>query len=591
MIRHAGFVVQVIALILLAVVGGCRKPTGSGSSGSAASYDPRKDPLVNPPAMFEPVPADAAQVESNETLFLQLDGSPNTLNPLFLSSHYESLAAGMLSINLYTWDKDFKWRPNEEIVESFHESEDHTTFTVKMKPGFTWHDGTPFNAHDVVYSWQQILDPQVPCMTEKAQAETIKECVATDDLTVRYVFKEPLATSKWNLSFPLIPKHIFEKDKTANPDLKTGEYYNQQNRHPVGNGSYHIVEWKENDKIVMERWESYKGNKPYFKRIVFRIIPDHNVSLLSFEKEDIDVYERLTAQQFARETAGGVFSRVGHKAWGPQWAFGYIGWNMDGSNPFFADIRVRKALTHALNIPMILDKIYFNLATPCYGIFHPDSWMYNPEVKPLEFDPTKSAALLDEAGWKVDPGDGWRYKEVSGSKVRFEFTLLIPQGSPTGPQIAAIFQEELKRLGVELKTRILEWATFMEKVQKHEFQAEVAAWGTGTDPDTNWNLWRTEEYKTGRNYGGYSNPRVDRLFELARKEFDFDARKKLYQEIHKLIYDDQPYIWIYNAPTLAAFNKRIRGVVLGPRGIYGFDPSVVGWWVAKGQAKHTAALP
>lgn len=589
--RTATRVLLGLALTAILLPAGCRRPPPTTSAPAEAAYDPKKDPLVNPPSLFEPPPKDPARIAADDTLYLQLDGSPNTLNPLFLSSLYEDLASGTMYTGLITWDKAFTWRPNEELVESFQESDDHTTFTIKMKPGFKWQDGVPFTAHDVVYSWQQVLDPRVPALAAKSTTEPIKECIAVDDLTVKYVQPEALATARWNLEIPLIPKHIFEKEKAAHPDLKTGDYYNYQARHPIGNGAYRFVEWKENDRIVVERWEEYAGRKPYFKRIVFRIIPDHNVSLLSFEKGDVDVIDRLSAQQFARETNTESFARVGCKAWGTSWDFGYIGWNMDGSNPFFKDRRVRLAMTHALNIPLILNKVYYNLATRCLGIFHPTSWMFNPEIKPLDYDLKKSAVLLDEAGWKVDPNNGWRYKEIDGNKVQFEFTLMMPQGSPSAPKIAAIFQEDLKRIGVSMKTREIEWSAFLEKTTKHEFQADTAGWGTGTDPDTNWNLWRTEEYKTGRNYVGYSNPKVDELFVKGRKEFNFEARRKIYQEIDKLIYDDQPYTFIYNAPILSAINKRIHGVQLSPRGIYGFDPSYTAWWAPRGQAKPVVAKP
>jgi peptide/nickel transport system substrate-binding protein len=207
--------------------------------------------------------------------------------------------------------------------------------------------------------------------------------------------------------------------------------------------------------------------------------------------------------------------------------------------------------------------------------------MYPSDVKLLDYDPARSAALLDEAGWRVDPNDGWRYKEINGQKVRFEFTLLMSQGSSTAPKVAAIFQEDLKRLGVEMRTREMEWAAFLEKVQKHEFQAETAGWGTGTDPDTGWNLWRTDQYESGRNYGGYSNPRIDELFEEGRKEFDFKKRAQIYQEIHWILYEDQPYTWLWYEPILAAFNKRIHGVQFSPRGVFNFNPSFAEWWVAR----------
>jgi len=580
--KHCLFIL-IVALIL--VLFGCRKPVSQDDS-STTSYDPQKDPLVNPTSLFEPPPEDTSLIADDETLFVTLRANPNTLNPLFVSSAYDFIMVDVLYNNLFKFDKDMKWQVNEAFVESFVESDDHTECIVRLKPGLTWHDGQPLNADDVVYSWQQILDPQVPALSQKPSVEPIKECVAVDDVTIKYVQPEPLATRYWNLLFPIIPKHIFEKDKANHPDLKTGDYYNRQIRHPVGNGPYRIVEWKENDKVVVERWENYPGRKPYFKKVVFRIIPDDNIAMLSFEKQEVDVVDHLTAQKFAREANSETFKKVGYKARGVRWSFRYIGWNMDGSNPFFADRKVRYAMAHACNIPLILEKVYYNLGSQCNGEFHPESWMYNPDVKLLDFDLEKSRALLDESGWKVNPSDGWRHKKIDGKDISFEFTLLMPQDAPFTPQISAIFQEDLKKIGVRMKTQKMEWSSFLEKVRKHEFQAEIAAWNTGTDPDTGWNLWRTEEYKKGRNYGGYSSPRVDELFYQGRREFDFEVRRKIYQEIHKVIYEDQPYIWIANEPILAVFNKRIRGVQFNPRGIYNFYPSIEGWWVSASQAKR-----
>ncbi|MCK4958240.1 MAG: hypothetical protein KAT00_02550, partial [Planctomycetes bacterium] len=514
--RFANILITLTAAMVLFSIG-CRKP-GSGDESAESSYDPRTDPLVNPPSMFQPPPEDTSQIDTDQTLVLHLDGNPNTLNPIFGSTTNEFTVVDVLYAGLFTFDKDMKWMVNDDLTESFEESTDHTSFTVKLKPGLTWHDGHPFTAGDVVYSWQQILAPEVPCQTHKPSVEPITECVAIDDRTIRFVQSEPLATRLWNLLFPIIPKHIFEKDKANHPDLKTGDYYNQQARQPIGNGPYRMVEWKENDKIVLERWEDFPGRKPYFKRIVFRIIPDVNIALLSFEKEEIDAIEVLSGQQFARETNTPSFAKIGYKAWGMEWSLGYIGWNMDGSNPFFTDKKVRYAMTHALNIDLIMDKLYYNLASPCYGQYHPDSWMFDPSITRLEYDLEKSRRFLDEAGWLVDSQDGWRYKQVDGQKTRFEFTLLLPQGSPIAPKISAIFQEDLKKIGVEMKTRTAEWSTFVEKIRKHEFQAEIAAWSTGTDPDTGWNLWRTEQYDTGRNYVGYSNEQIDDLFVQGRRE-------------------------------------------------------------------------
>ena len=191
--KHSqGFVILVAALSLSAV--NCRKPGTGSSTSSSPTYDPRNDPLVNPPSLLEPPPEDISKINTDETLYITLGANPNTLNPLFVSSHYDFMVVNPLYTGLYTFGKDLIWRLNDEMVESFEESEDHTEFILKIKPGFKWHDGNPWTAHDIVYSWQQILDPQVPCQTQKPTTEPITECVALDDYTIKYVQPEPLAT-------------------------------------------------------------------------------------------------------------------------------------------------------------------------------------------------------------------------------------------------------------------------------------------------------------------------------------------------------------------------------------------------------------
>ncbi|KPK74015.1 MAG: hypothetical protein AMJ79_14835 [Phycisphaerae bacterium SM23_30] len=560
---------------------GCDQPPEEEWSSEGFWYDPSEDRRVNPAMLFEAAPTDIGRIDTEASLQLQLDGNPNTLHPFFVSSVNEFTVVNAIYMGLFVYDKDLQWKPNEDIVESYRESEDHTEYIVKIKEGFTWHDGAPFTAHDVVYSWGQILAEEVPCQTQKPSTEPITECTALDDYTVRYFQPRPLATARWNLLFPVIPKHLFEKDKKNNPDLRSGAYYNQLSRRPVGNGPYRWAEGKDHERIVLERWEDYAGVRPYFKYIVFRIIPDRNMALLLFENGQVDVIERLSPQQFARETGSESFQQAGVKGWQIGRSYGYIGWNMDGSNPFFNDERVRYAMTQALNVPLILDKVFYNLAAPSAGIYHPEMWTFNEQVERLEYDPEESAGLLEEAGWQVAGGDGWRYKQIEGEKVRFEFTLLMAQNMAGGAQIGAIFQEDLKKIGVSLKTRSMEGPTFLDKLNHHEFQAYLGSWDPGVDPDWEGSVWQSDGYEQGRNYMGYCNGRVDELYERGRREFEGAARKEIYQEIHKLTYEDQPYTWIYQAPILSAFNKRMRGVQFGGRGIYGFYPSFYQWWSVK----------
>lgn len=592
-----------LAVLLLAGCPTPQPPDGADASGASATtpkadgpYDPATDPLVNPASLFEPPPADAAQIESNETLYRNCDASPRTLNPLFASSTSEFYMGEKLFTGPFTFNKDMEWEVNQDMTDSWEESTDHLQWTVHLKAGLTWQDGAPFTADDICYSWRKILDPAVPTDAQRPGTDEISNCEALDARTVRFTHKKALPTNKWNVNFAIIPQHLFEKDEKNNPDLKSGDYYIKLNHDIVGNGPYRLVEWIENERIVFERWDGYYGRKPYFRRVVFRIIPDANNMLLSFSKGDIDEF-RMSPKQVATQTGAGTeFAAIGGaKVHDSQWIYDYIGYNMDGSNPFFADIRVRKAMTHACNVPRIITDVTYNLHEPGRGIFHPESWMYDPTIVPLGFDLGRAASLLDEAGWVIDPSrEGWRHKTIDGKPVRLEFTALIAQPNQTGPQVAAIMQEDLKSIGVKMNTQIIEFATHQERMRKHEYEVTIAAWGTGVDPDLSWNLWVSDQYdpagKSGRNFGKYSNPRVDELFLLGRNEFDPAKRRAYYQEIGRLIYDDQPYTFLFYRALLWGIHGRIHGVQTGPRGVFNFDPADHAWWVRPGEGKYVAAV-
>ena len=565
---------------------GCKKPKSDSDSsgGRGGAYDPRNDPLVNPASLLQPPPEDRSKVDDEQTLLLHLGGSPSTLNPIFGSSAQDQMVNSMLYTGLFTFDRNLMINLNDELVQSIDESEDHTEYTIKMKSGHSWQDGHPLTAHDVVFSWAVMCDSKVP-VSYRGETVKIARCEARDDYTVYMQMKKPLSIGWWALSFSIIPKHVYEKHRAEFPDLKTGDYYNRVNRSPVGSGSYKLVEWVENDKLIFERWENYEGEKPYFKKIICKIVPDMNIALLNLMKGNVDMIKDLSADQFVKDTQQEDFKKMACKAWGTEWTFFYIGWNMDGSNPFFTDKKVRYAMTHALNLPKVIDEVLYNLAQPCLGVYHPESWMFNPEITPLHYDRDRAAALLDEAGWRVDPEDGWRSKTIDGEKIRFSFTLLIVQGKPIREKIALIYKSDLRQLGVELKLQVMEWAALQEKTNKHEYQANLGGWGTGAYPDTGSNIWKTDQYHDGRNFNGYSNERVDELFDLATITYGQEARKKVFQEIHKIIYEDQPYTFMYYRPSLAAFNNRIRGVSFSPRGLISFDPGLGDWWVPMSAAQ------
>lgn len=575
------------AALLAVCLAGCwgAPPESRGTwRGQYDSYTPSEDPLVNLPFVFESFPEDNPDAADEESVLLRyVIDEPTSLNPIFLQTWADNYLREVLFSGMMRRYEDMTLGWNNATVLKHEESEDRLVTTVHLRPGLMWHDGHPLTAHDVQFSWEAVTDVRVPAVAFKSTASQIAKVEALDDLTVRIVHKVASPTYMLNMGFPIIPKHILANpEELANdPSMKLSAYYNHFNRDaPIGNGPYRFVSWSSNDRVVVERWDGYLSTKPHFKRQILKLQQDRNVALMLFKKGELDDIW-LTVQQFATQTNDIGFERVGVKAYGVRRMFGHIGWNMDGSNPFFADRRVRLAMAHAYDRDRVLREVSYNLYIPSNGIFDSEHWSYNPEIDLIEFDLDRAAELLDEAGWAISSDDGWRYKTIDGTPVKFEFILSFPLTFEDARRMAEIYRDGLRRIGVGFKNRVIENATFTSKLIDHDFQAFVGTNGFSLDPDYWRNFFYSDQYEFGRNHVGYSSERVDELFELEVREFDREKRAVYFREIQAQIYEDQPFLFMWNYSLTHAFNRRLRGVTLSPAGVYLFYPGQMGWWVPK----------
>jgi peptide/nickel transport system substrate-binding protein len=402
---------------------------------------------------------------------------------------------------------------------------------------------------------------------------------AYDDRTLVFFHKEPLATNVWNITFPILPRHVYESTWEADPTLKDSPEHVKLEEKPVCGGPYEIVERKRGQEIVLRRradWSTVRGKQvreePYFKEIRFRIVEDPNTALLALKAGELDEMV-LTPEQWTTQTTKDDFYARNTKVTDTEWVSCSFAWNV--TTPYFADRRVRRAMSFAFDHDRMLEQICFGLCTPCAGNFPPDSWMApKKRLEPYKQDLDKAEALLDEAGWIDHDNDGIRDKEIDGKLVPFEFTVVTSQ-QPLRVKLCTLLKENLEQIGVVANVRPVEFTALMDLMQKRNFQACCLAWGTGADPDTSENLWKTGEM---RNYSGYSNPEVDRLFAEGRRELDREKRAEKYGRIHELLYDDQPYTWLFWRNSFYGFSKDLRGYVFSPRGPYHYAPGFGSLW-------------
>ncbi|MCA9260715.1 MAG: peptide ABC transporter substrate-binding protein, partial [Planctomycetales bacterium] len=166
-------------------------------------------------------------------------------------------------------------------------------------------------------------------------------------------------------------------------------------------------------------------------------------------------------------------------------------------------------------------------------------------------------------------------KEINGRRMKFEFSMMTYQ-SETGIQTATLMKQCLDKIGVICHVKPTEFTVMEQKDQDHEFDAAMGGWGTSTDPYTSKNLYATGE---NRNYGQYANPRVDELFEQGERERDQAKRAEIYGQIHQILWDDQPYTWLFYRAAFHAYNKKMRGYSFSPKGPYDFSPGFSSYYV------------
>jgi peptide/nickel transport system substrate-binding protein len=489
-------------------------------------------------------------------------GEASNLIPILATDASSHEVADHVYNGLLKYDKNLELTGS--LAESWTVSPDGLTITFRLRRGVRWHDGAPFTSRDVLYTYRVVVDPKTPT-AYAGDYRQVQRAEAPDLFTFRVTYATPFAPalSSWTLS--ILPAHLLEgKDITKSP----------LSRNPVGTGPYRFKEWKQGQQIVLEANADYFEGRPYLDRRIVRVIPDSSTMFMELKAGGVDLMG-LTPVQYARQTDGRDFTDRFNRFRYPSKSYTYLGYNLE--NPLFTDRRVRQAITHALDKAEIVHGVLLGMGRPAHGPFLPGTWAYNPGIRELSYDPAKALALLREAGWERSPGDGILTK---GGRP-FSFTILTNQGNAERLKTAQIIQRRLREIGIDVKIRVVEWASFITQfIDKRRFETVLLGWALSPEPDP-YDIWHSS--KTGPkelNFVGYRNPEVDRLLDEGRRTYDVKHRQKAYWRIQELLLEDQPYTFLYVPDALPVVHARIRGIEPAPAGI---GHNTIHWYVPKSE--------
>lgn len=471
------------------------------------------------------------------TLVMIIESSPTNLDPrVGLDAQSEDID-GLLFDNLLSRDEHLNVKP--ELAERW-EIPDPRTYIFHLRPGVKFCNGAALSARDVKWSFDSVLGGQLH--TPKSSSyKLIDHIDAPDERTVIFHLKEPWAGLLWNLAggegMGIVPYGSME----------------EVTRNPIGSGPFCFVAAEQDRYVEIKRNDNYWGDKTKLERVHFMVVPDATTRALELRKGSADLALELapdTVVALRREPHLQVLT-------GPGTRVQYMAFNL--RDPILKDVRVRRAIAYALNTGPIIHFIWRDFARPAASVLPPESWAYNGEVQHYPHDPAKARELLDQAG----------YQETNG--IRFHLQMKTST-EETSRAIAAVFQQQLREVGIALDLRSYEAATFLSDVTHGEFQVYSLRWvGGNEDPEIfEYAFDSAKIIPNGANRQYYSNPRVDALIAQARAELDQNARKRDYAELQKILAEDLPYVDLWYLNNVMVASKRVRALKLNPSGNFDF---------------------
>ena len=467
-------------------------------------------------------------------------------------------------------------------------SDDHLTYTFTLRKNAAFSDGKPLTARDVVFSFKVVRNPLI---TDGAALrnyyESIDNVVAKDDYTVVITMTKPYFLAEYFLGgLWIMPKHVLDpKNLTdgytfaetadiekaqANASLKKfADWYNTPEvkrdcKLNIGSGPYVFEEWKTGESITLRKSDKWwnagkdKWNPAHPDQLFYKVINDRSAAVVALKNSEIDFMEFVPAAKFVEELDTVATPHIRKATYKTQ-TYSYIGLNMD--HPILSDKAVRKALAYCLDRNALIKQVMRGLASPVNSPVYDDRPEYDPTIKGVPYNPAEAKRILAAAGWADADGDGVLDKSIKGKQTPLALSILINAGNETREAVAVSFSDELRKVGIKLEVRKLEWSVFLENMRSRKFEISIGAWVNDPIPSDPYQIWHSSQVgNKGSNYVGFKNSRVDQLLDMNRVEFDEQKRVAYMKEFQKIVDEEQPYIFLWTPLYPAAYNSRLQNV-------------------------------
>lgn len=410
---------------------------------------------------------------------------------------------------------------------------DDLTFEFKLKENVVFHDGSPFDASDVKFTFERALtSPDIGhIIGSLASVEVV------DDFVVRLTTTQPFAPMLTNLAHAAAAILSEEVVSAAGYEFAV----------PIGTGPYKFVEWIAGDKVTLAKFDDYHGTPAIIPNLVFRAIPDNSVRTIELETGAIDIAFDIQPSDVARVGDNPDLTLYRDS----NLSTNYIGFNLE-KEPF-DDVRVRQAINYAIDMESIVEVVLMGVGAPSFGPIGPNVWGSNQDLEPYAFDVEKAKTLLAEAGL----ADGFKTTLwTNDNKIRID--------------IAEIVQNQLAAVGIEVTVEVVEWGKYLADTAEGKHDMFILGWTTVTaDADYGlYPLFHSAQVGSPGNRTWFRNDRVDELLTIGRTTVDENARLAAYTEAQQIIRDEAPWVFVNTGENVSGSAKNVVGFVQHPAGAH-----------------------